>query len=497
MPARRSSGLREALRREDDGGVREFQPGGAFRRGGARSPISRRRRSPSARRSSRRGGSATAKSMRLDAATRANLELFRSAAGGRAGSLLAAIDRTRTAAGVAAARRAAGEPALRPGADRGAARCGRVLPRAAGSSGRRSARRSPRVPDMLRALSRLGARARRTARPRRASAPGSKARATIAERLRDRRAWTTRGRVARAGRCACGAVPVALAETLARRAGRRSAAPEARRRFRARRATTQRLDEARGAARREPAGHRRRCRRAMPRRDRHPLAEDPAQQCARLFRRGDRGPGAGAAANGGAGKFIHRQTLASAMRFTTAELAELEQKIASAAERALAIELAIFDDLAGKVAAEEARDPRRRAGARRDRRGVGAGRAGGERKLRAAEGRREPRLRDRGRTASGRGAGARAEGRALSATIAIWARPLPLRERVRSGLGRTSGEAEPPHPPLAQREGTFSRKGRGALRRGGAHLAADRAEHGGEIDLPPAERADRDPRAGG
>ncbi|MCT6839095.1 MAG: hypothetical protein M3036_15735, partial [Bifidobacteriales bacterium] len=35
------------------------------------------------------------------------------------------------------------------------------------------------------------------------------------------------------------------------------------------------------------------------------------------------------------GKFIHRQTIANAMRFTTTELAELETKIANAAERAL------------------------------------------------------------------------------------------------------------------------------------------------------------------
>src|SRR6266851_2221013 len=44
--------------------------------------------------------------------------------------------------------------------------------------------------------------------------------------------------------------------------------------------------------------------------------------------------------------FIHRQTLAGQVRFTTTELGELEAKIASAAERALAIELATFDDLA-------------------------------------------------------------------------------------------------------------------------------------------------------
>lgn len=44
-------------------------------------------------------------------------------------------------------------------------------------------------------------------------------------------------------------------------------------------------------------------------------------------------------------RFIHRQTMASAMRFTTTELAELETKIANAADRALSIELAIFEEL--------------------------------------------------------------------------------------------------------------------------------------------------------
>lgn len=41
-------------------------------------------------------------------------------------------------------------------------------------------------------------------------------------------------------------------------------------------------------------------------------------------------------------KFIHRQTMANAMRFTTAELAELEGKIARAHDAALTIESAIF-----------------------------------------------------------------------------------------------------------------------------------------------------------
>ena len=48
-------------------------------------------------------------------------------------------------------------------------------------------------------------------------------------------------------------------------------------------------------------------------------------------------------------QFIHRQTLASAARFTTVELTELERKIAEAADKALALELEIFDMLAGEV----------------------------------------------------------------------------------------------------------------------------------------------------
>ncbi len=49
--------------------------------------------------------------------------------------------------------------------------------------------------------------------------------------------------------------------------------------------------------------------------------------------------------------FIHRQTMASGTRYTTVELSELETKISRAAERALALELALFDDLVAEVAA--------------------------------------------------------------------------------------------------------------------------------------------------
>jgi DNA mismatch repair protein MutS len=50
-------------------------------------------------------------------------------------------------------------------------------------------------------------------------------------------------------------------------------------------------------------------------------------------------------------RFIHRQTLAGQVRFTTTELGELEAKIVSAADRALGLELEIFDRLAEMVTA--------------------------------------------------------------------------------------------------------------------------------------------------
>lgn len=51
--------------------------------------------------------------------------------------------------------------------------------------------------------------------------------------------------------------------------------------------------------------------------------------------------------------FRHRQTMANAVRFTTVELVETEGRIASAAERALAIEQEVFSELASAIAAQE------------------------------------------------------------------------------------------------------------------------------------------------
>jgi DNA mismatch repair protein MutS len=47
--------------------------------------------------------------------------------------------------------------------------------------------------------------------------------------------------------------------------------------------------------------------------------------------------------------FVHRQTMAGAMRFSTVELGALEAKIASAADRALRIELGLFDAMAERL----------------------------------------------------------------------------------------------------------------------------------------------------
>jgi DNA mismatch repair protein MutS len=57
--------------------------------------------------------------------------------------------------------------------------------------------------------------------------------------------------------------------------------------------------------------------------------------------------------------FIHRQTMANAVRFSTPELGELEAKIAQAGERALAMELELFDAFRARVEALDA--PIRRA----------------------------------------------------------------------------------------------------------------------------------------
>ena len=50
--------------------------------------------------------------------------------------------------------------------------------------------------------------------------------------------------------------------------------------------------------------------------------------------------------------FIHRQTMANAVRYSTVELSDLEGRIASAADKALALELELFAGLTGRVMAD-------------------------------------------------------------------------------------------------------------------------------------------------
>lgn len=50
--------------------------------------------------------------------------------------------------------------------------------------------------------------------------------------------------------------------------------------------------------------------------------------------------------------FVHRQTLANSVRFTTPELSELERDISSAADKAIAIELDIFENLCAQIKEE-------------------------------------------------------------------------------------------------------------------------------------------------
>ncbi len=76
--------------------------------------------------------------------------------------------------------------------------------------------------------------------------------------------------------------------------------------------------------------------------------EVPAKQGERLI---DEDRAAMADGKEGRVKFVHRQTLANAMRFTTVELADLDDRIRSAADRVLALELTLFADLVTEVEA--------------------------------------------------------------------------------------------------------------------------------------------------
>ena len=111
--------------------------------------------------------------------------------------------------------------------------------------------------------------------------------------------------------------------------------------------------------------------------------------------------------------FVHRQTTAGQVRFTTLALAEIETRILNAGGHALEIEKAIFARLRAAILDRAGPIGAAAQGAGRDRRGERAGGSGAGGGLGAAGGGRGAGVSHRGRAASGGGAGAEADGREL------------------------------------------------------------------------------------
>ncbi len=290
--------------------------------------------------------------MRIDAATRANLELFRAISGGREGTLLAAIDRTMSAAGSRLLAERLASPLCDPAEiDRRLDAIQFFLEEPALRGGIREGLAG--VPDMLRALSRLGLD-RGGPRDLDMIRAGLEAAEEIHLKLQEAdhgenpdsqspasRPGAHLGHVRSHLARLAETLNTALADDLPllkRDGGFVRAGQEAA------------LDEARGLrdeSRRVIAGLQAR------------YAEETGIRSLKIRHNNVLGyyvevtAGQAQALQADAEKFIHRQTMASAMRFTTTELGALEQKIASAAERALQIELQIFDDLSARIAEEE------------------------------------------------------------------------------------------------------------------------------------------------
>ena len=283
----------------------------------------------------------------IDQATRGNLELVRTFTGERRGSLLAAIDRTVTASGSRLLAQRLAAPLTDPG------EIGHRLDAVAAFVNDTAARADLRerlkaAPDLARALSRIVV-GRGGPRDLAAIRDGVFAAAAIAERLaaladipRDM-AMAVEALRSRDATLAA-ELAAALADELPAlrrdggfvRAGHEEALDEAR----ALRDESRRVVAALQVRYAETTGIR-----SLKIRYNNVLGyfvDVTAQHGEKLL---------GAPLNA---MFIHRQTLAGQVRFTTTELGELEAKIANAAERALALELEIFDRLAAGVTAASA-----------------------------------------------------------------------------------------------------------------------------------------------
>ncbi|WP_420101622.1 DNA mismatch repair protein MutS [Bosea sp. (in: a-proteobacteria)] len=287
----------------------------------------------------RDAGSAT---MLIDAATRANLELTRTLGGERQGSLLAAIDRTVTPGGTRLlAERLAG-PLTDPAAI-AARHDGLAL--LIGNSGLREELRGAlgKVPDIARALARLSLD---RGGPRDLAALGAgleAARAIAAMLVRAGNLPAEIGRAMRALGASDPDLPAQLSQALAeelpllRRDGRfvREGHDPALDELRLLQVDSRKVIAQLQARYAAETG----CRTL---RIKHNamlgyFVEVPQAMGEEFLKEPWRAT------------FVHRQTMSDAMRFTSVELGELEAKIASAADRALKLELAIFARLAGLV----------------------------------------------------------------------------------------------------------------------------------------------------
>ena len=280
--------------------------------------------------------------MRIDAATRANLEITRTLAGERAGSLLAAVDRTVTPGGARLlAERIAG-PLTDPAAV--AHRLDAVELFVTDRPLREDVRAALRgAPDIARAVARLAVD-RGGPRDLAAVRDAAFAAGRLAERIR--RCGSVPEDVAGAVE-RLGAVDPSLAASLAATLGDELPL-RARDGGFVRPGVEPALDEAR-ALRDES----RRVIAALQAR----YAEETGARTLRLKHNNFLGyfvevpqqVGEMLLAPPHNAVFIHRQTMQGAMRFSTAELGDLESRIASAADRALALETAVFERLVRAV----------------------------------------------------------------------------------------------------------------------------------------------------
>ncbi len=277
--------------------------------------------------------------MAIDAATRRNLELVRALAGGREGALLAAIDRTLTGAGgrlLEARLSAPSTDVALIGARQGAVAWLKARPEVA-SAARDLLRRTP---DLERALSRLAldrGGPRDLAAVRDALAQAQRLRGVLKEDGPD---------ILRAARADLGgqealadlleAALVAEPPGLVRDGGMVAEGYD-----RELDETRRLRDEGRGVIADLQGSYVRESGvAALKIRHNNVLGyyiETPATHAEKML-----GPPLNAL-------FVHRQTTANAVRFTTLALSEIEKKILNAADQALVIERRIFESLRGAV----------------------------------------------------------------------------------------------------------------------------------------------------